>query len=138
MLSAGIAVIWFYGFFLSKNSKPSFLHRPTSQPVGPLVAKKRCKLRFCYGPSEIAWPARCGLAGRPSCELRGLGLALPGADETGRAGGFRGAVAPSKLAPFSSPHPGHAIRPDCPDLVLWAISSQQTADCDRKEFGVTP
>jgi hypothetical protein len=41
-------------------------------------------LEVCYGPSEIAWPALGGLAGRPSCELLGLGLALSMADDTDR------------------------------------------------------
>jgi hypothetical protein len=44
----------------------------------------------CYGPSEIAWPVLGGLASRPSCELLGLGLALPRADETDQARAWGG------------------------------------------------
>jgi hypothetical protein len=47
---------------------------------------KRWSWSSCYGPSGIAWPVLGGLAGQPSCELMGLGLALPGADETGLEG----------------------------------------------------
>ncbi len=53
----------------------------------------------CYGPSGIAWPALGGLAGQPFCELQGLGLALPGADETDHARGF--------LLPFFKPSSVH-------------------------------
>jgi hypothetical protein len=42
--------------------------------------KTRGAIDVCYGPSGIAWPARSGLASRPSCELLGFGLACQGAD----------------------------------------------------------
>jgi hypothetical protein len=54
--------------------------------VGSGLARSEGQPRVCYGPSGIAWPVLGGLAGRPFCELLGLGLTLPGADETDPAG----------------------------------------------------
>jgi hypothetical protein len=52
----------------------------------PVVAKEESYCDICYGPSGIAWPMLGGLAGRPFCELVGLGLAFTNARGRGRTG----------------------------------------------------